>query len=371
MTALSLFEKSTTYNGAYIFMMANRFQMLYFVFIMPTYLIHPYMIWGIVLVGILSHFNLMLLSKWFRSRFATKGYDGFVEVFGETLVRFFAWIGLFFLLLKASIILIGYVEIVRTFIYPSMNQKWLILFMLMISWYVASKGMETTIRLIVIAFFMIIWIILLIVPFYLPPIAAFHDLFPLIPLEWTEVNWEGLLFIWSSLSGPEYLICLGPWLRPNENTFKSLAYANALTVLEYLLLFVGSLFFFGSNYVSTTIYPVVNMYRYLQSPVIERIDMLLISIYLFQFVFAISVLLLCFYGVARIAGRKTTKPTSRMGYFASWLTILACTMIINEWAWNGGTVVNRLLNLQIWSGAITYLLVPSFLLISIYRKGRV
>lgn len=371
MTALSLYEKSTAFDGTYIFMLVNRLQMLYFVLIMPTYLIHPYMIWGIVAMGILSQLNLMLLAKWFSSEFARKGYNGFQELFGAAMVRFFSFIGLFLLLLKVSVITLGYVDVVHTFIYPSMNKNWLILFLVLISWYVAAKGMEITIRFISIAFFMTIWTLLFISPFYQPPIAAWHDLFPLIPTHWPMDSWEGLLFIWSSLSGAEYLICLGPWLRPNGNLLKYMTYANAFSVLEYLLIFVGTLFFFGSNYLSKSIFPVINMYRYLQSPVIERIDMVMISIYLFQFVFAISLFVLHFFGAARIVAGKVHTPPTRIGYLASWVTLLVVLVLIDQFFWKGGAERNVWLDLQIWSGAITYLLVPFFLVISIKRKGQV
>ena len=143
-----------------------------------------------------------------------------------------------------------------------------------------------------------------IIPFFIPPIAALHDLYPLIPTNWTTDSWKGLLLIWSSYSGPEYLICLIPWIKPQQKMRKYLTYANALSTSEYLLLFIASLFFFGSNYLSKSKYPIIQMIRYLQSPMFERLDIILISLHMFLLVFAISIFLLCIYGATRIILKK-------------------------------------------------------------------
>lgn len=371
MTTFSLFDKTSTFGGVYVMFLVNRLQMLYFILLMPAYLIHPYMIWGIVAIGILSQVNLMMLSKWLSSDYAAKGYQGFVELFGERAVRFFAFAGLFLILIKITVITLGYVEIVHKFMFPSMNKKWLIVSILFVGCYVASKGMEKTIHFVVIAFLSGFWIILVFIPFFFPPVASIHDLYPLIPTDWSMHSWRALLFIWSSLSGPEYLICLAPWLESKQKMLKYVTFGNAISVFEYVFLFIASLLFFGSNYLSRTNMPVVHMSRYLQSPVFERVDMILISLHMFHFVLVISILLLYFYGAVRIIVGRLHEQTTRIGFLSSCITILVCMFIVNTWFWKAATEQNTWLNLQIWAGAFTYLLVPSFLLLAAKRKGRV
>lgn len=371
MAAFSLFEKTSTFGGVYVMLMVNRLQMLYFIIIMPSYLVQPYMIWGIVAMGILSQINLIMLSRWFASDYSQKGYQGFVELFGDRAVRFFAFAGLFLIVIKITTITLGYVEIIHKFIFPSMDKKWLILFILLISCYVAAQGMEKTIRFVVIAFLSSVWLILFYLPFFFPPIASLHDLFPLIPTDWSMHSWQALLLVWSSLSGPEYLICLVPWIAPKQRMLKYFTFANAMSVLEYLLLFVASILFFGSKYLSISNFPVVHMLRYLQSPVFERIDMILISIHMFHFVFAISLLLLLFYGAARIIVGRLPEQTTRSGFMSSWITILVWIMMVDQWFSRTGTELHFWEALQTWLGASTYFFVPAFLLVSIKRKGRV
>lgn len=370
MKTLSLYDKTSSLGGIYVLFMANRLQMLYFILIMPLYLVYPNMIWAIVVMGILSQINLMLLSKWFSSDFSAKGYQGFVQLFGERMVRFFALTGLLLFIFKITVITLGYVEIVHQFMFPTMDRNWLVLFIVLISCYVAAQGMEKTIRFIVIVFLCSVWILIVYIPFFLPPIASMHDLYPLIPIDWSIHSWKGLLFVWSSLSGSEYLICLVPWFKPKQQMMKYLTIANTVSVMEYLFLFVASLLFFGSNYLSNSNYPVVNMIRYLQSPVFERIDMILISVHMFHFVFVISIFLLYFYGSVRIVLGRLHKQTTRIGFVLSCITFLVYIVIVNKWFWKAGAEQNSWTDLQIWLGAITYSVVPAFLLISIKVKGR-
>ncbi|MCM2534843.1 GerAB/ArcD/ProY family transporter [Neobacillus pocheonensis] len=273
--------------------------------------------------------------------------------------------------LKIIVMTLNYVETVHQFIFPSMNMLWLVLAILLISWYVSSHGMQNTIHFVVIAFLFSFWIILFVIPFFFPPIASLSDLYPLIPAKWSLNSWKTLLFLWSAFSGPEYLICISLWFKRGQTILKYLTYGNLISTFEFLIYFIASLLFMGANYLSKTNYPVVTMVKYLQSPVIERIDMILLSLHMFHFVFVLSILILSFYGGIRIVFKRFDKQTTRMGSMGCFVTILTGVLVVNQWFWEPGIKKNYLLNLEIWSSSLTYLLVPSLLLIAIKLKGRV
>lgn len=371
LSGFSLFEKNSSFNGVYLTLMVNRIQMLYFMIIMPVFLIYPYMIWIIIIVGLLSQISIFILSKWFNSIYASKGYEGFAELFGERLVRLLAFIGLGFILLKITVITLGYVEMTQHFIFPSLNTNWMILFILLICWYVGSLGMTPTIRFVVIAFFSTAWIVLLLFNFYFEPVNTIHDLFPVIPYEWTMESWKGVLFIFSAFSGPEYLVLLAPWFNTRIKSLKYMTIGNAFTIMEYVLLFVASLFFFGTHYLEENRFPIIEMIRYLESPMFERIDMILISVYLINFVFAISIFILLLYGAARIVLKRVKDQTTKSGFAVCCSIVFICLVINNELFWKQATHQNILLELEIWAGALTYILIPLFLFTSLKRKGRV
>ncbi len=204
MKALQFFNKNETYNGFYIMLMVNRLQLLYFFLIMPRYLIHPYMIWVIILVGLLSQLNILLLSRWFLTRFSSDGYNGFVQLFGKKLVRFLSLVGLFFILLKLFVIMLGFTEIVQIFMFPATDSNWLIFFILLTCLYVAWKGVGKTIRFVIISFFCTFWMFLFFVFFFFPPIAHLSDLYPIIPMELTRDSWKGILLILSSFQSMNF-----------------------------------------------------------------------------------------------------------------------------------------------------------------------
>ncbi|WP_256701463.1 GerAB/ArcD/ProY family transporter [Paenibacillus sp. P3E] len=366
--SLSLYNRTSTLGGIYFLLLVNRMQMHYFILIMPVYLVHSYMVWGIVVMGLLSQLNLMMMSKWFTSSYAAKGYQGFLRLFGKRTVQVFAILGFLIILLKISIITLGYVEMLHSFIFPSMNKKWLILIILLISLYVASHGMENTLRFVVIAFLCGAWIAVLFIPFFFQPDVNYRDLYPLIPTEWSGQLWQGLLYIWSAFSGPVYLVFMVPWLSSNKKISKYLVIGNMLSIMEYSLLFVASVLFYGSYYLRKIDFPIGYMGSYIQTSGIERIDYILISFHMFNYVFDISILLLCFHGAGRVFMRKMKERTTRIGLLSSWFVILISIILMDQWLWQTVPGQKMLLNLQIWIGACIYLLIPTILFTAVKRK---
>ncbi|RFU66518.1 GerAB/ArcD/ProY family transporter [Bacillus sp. V59.32b] len=370
MAAISLFDRTASFGSGYVLSMINRMQMLYFILLIPKHLVHPSMIIGIVVIGLFSQINLFILAKWLASPMAEKGYEGFIEILGKRLVRILAFVGLFFILIKVTTITLGYVEIVHHLIFPSMNTGLLILVILLVCFYISSQGMEKTIRFGIIAFFATIWIIICYIPFYFPPHASLHHLYPIIPTSGSMISWKGLLMVWSSLAGPEYLIGLLPWLGQKQKMLKPLMIANVLSVVEYLILFIATLLFFGPSYLNKIHFPVLNMTRYLQTAAFERIDIILISMHMFHFVFSISLLLLLFYGGVRIVAGRAGEQTSRVGLISSYAVIFAFMVVINSWFWHEEKEWNAWPGLQVLLGAFTYLIIPAFLLTVTKLKGR-
>ncbi len=196
------------------------------------------------------------------------------------------------------------------------------------------------------------------------------DLYPLIPFDWTEHSWKALLVMWSSFSSPEYLICLAPWFSKEANVLKCLSVGNAISLFEYLFLFIGALFFYGSSYLLETIFPVINMLRYLQSPILERIDTFLLSAHMFHFAFVIAIFLLCFYGGLRILFKRMAKPVTRRGFLFSFLLLMGCSLVLSTWFWQSGKQQDMWFLIEVSIGAVTYALTPAILVIAGKRKGR-
>lgn len=96
----------------------------------------------------------------------------------------------------------------------------------------------------------------------------------------------------------------------------------------------------------------------------------MISLQMFHYVFFISVLLLCLYGAIRISAGTQYKETTRKGFYAVCLLVLAGVFLIQLFYWREGKELNHWANVQLFSGAFTYLLIPSLLLAVTKIKGR-
>ena len=365
----SIFTKTASFSGVYVFFISNRLQVIYFLIIMPSQIKYPYMIFGILLMGLLSQLNLIILAKGLGSDTAAKGLKGFTECFGRPIVRIGALAGVFFIMIKLIVTVLGFVEIIHQFIFPTMSEIWIILLVFLTGCYLASKGIENTIRFSSIVFFSTIWFFLLFTPFFFPPLASINGLFPFIPTESFSKVSEKLMFVWSSLSGPEYLIFLAPWLGKTKKALKPLSYANALSIFEYLLLFIHSLLFFGPDYLKHLKFPMMNMIEFLESPLFERIDVLLISVHTFIFVFASAFFFWCLYGAFRIVLGRQRKKSTRFGFLTCAVTMATVLIVVNLWFWPSELKQNHWLNTELWAGAVSYLLLPAgFLIFNDFRK---
>jgi hypothetical protein len=96
----------------------------------------------------------------------------------------------------------------------------------------------------------------------------------------------------------------------------------------------------------------------------------MISLQMFYYVFFISVLLLCLYGAIRISTGTHYKETTRKGFYPVCLLVFAGVLLIQLLYWREGKELNHWANVQLWSGALTYLLIPSLLLAATKIKGR-
>lgn len=141
-----------------------------------------------------------------------------------------------------------------------------------------------------------------------------------------------------------------------------------MSIMEYVLLFVASVLFYGSHYLRKIDFPIGYMGSYIQTSGLERIDYILISFHMFNYVFDISILLLCFYGAGRIFMRKMKERTTRIGLLSSWFVILISIILMDQWLWQTVPGQKMLLNLQIWTGSCIYLLIPAILFIAVKRK---
>ncbi|PTX64703.1 spore germination protein [Melghirimyces profundicolus] len=326
--------------------LVNRLQIGYFLLILPKILVYPYMLWVILMVGLVSSLNLHLIGKCLAI------HDGFMK---GVWLRVWMVPAIGILLLKMTLIVRGYAGVVHQFLFPSIGISAFIVLMLVAALYLAKHGMTTVLHFCVIAFLASVWATILYGFLAMPPEAHYSYLYPLIPFQWPSNGFESLLSVWSAFAGPEYLIVLGPWSGGKRLT-KYLLAGHVFSILEYTYLFFVSLVFLGSPYLKTVEFPVFNLLRYVQLPFFERLEMIVIPAYMTPLILIISLLLLYLYGALRILLNRNRKPAHTRGLFMVSLAVAGYLLMVDRWLWT--TEIHR----RMWEQAQMYVVGATFAL---------
>jgi hypothetical protein len=350
--------------------LVNRMQVGYFMLILPNVLVQPYMVWIILLAGLLALINIWVIGKCLAISYAQNGTEGVRPFMGSIWMRVLMVPCIGIILLKVTIVVKGYVGIVHQILFPSVNTGTFIVLMLTAGFYLAKHGMWTVLRFCVIAFLMSAWILVLYSYFLVPPEANYFHLYPLIPLHWPANGFESLLFVWSAFAGPEYFIVLGPWSGGKRLT-KYLIAGHVVSLLEYMYLFFVSLLFFGSSYLQTIDFPLIQLIRYIQLPFFERVEMIVVSVYLAPNVLVIALLMLYVYGAIRILLNRIRKPPQVGGLFMTFFAAGCYLMIVDRWLWSSEIQRRMWEQLQMVVGGASFALTPVlFLVLCAMQSGR-
>ncbi|ALS29611.1 spore germination protein GerAB [Paenibacillus sp. 32O-W] len=364
--SIDLFAISKPINPLTWMFLVNRLQTLYYIFFLPNIVTDPSMIWLILLAAACSHFNIWLLGNWFRQEGLPEGYLGTFRLFGRKALWLLSLIGLPVLLIKCALMMLGYVEIVHYILFPSLTPKLFVVLLLFACLYLARLGMEQTLRFSVIAFIGTFWIIVFYIPFILPPKADYYHLLPLIPDRVVPYSWQMFLMLWTAFAGPEYLLAL-PKKAMDDRRFKRyLRIGNVLSAIEYVFFIGIALLFYGPEYLQKLDFPVVQLIRYIQLPIAERLEMFIIPAYALSVIYVVAVFLLYATGALQIV-TGTSHRWSKRNLGVTFVLLLSTTLAIQHWGWANETGKVRWIEWHNWLDASTYAALPLLLLIAKLR----
>ena len=359
------------WHGSLGFFFVNRFQIVYYILFLPQVLVYPHMVWLIVIVAILSHFNLWMLSRWLGTEEARLGHAGFVRLFGTAAVRLLALLGIGVILLQSTVITLGYVRVVHQVLFSSMNELTLVFFLGVASFYLASLGIIPTGRFAILAFVGSVWTVFLYFQFLFPPDAEYMHLLPLFPDGMPEAWPAKFLTVWAAFAGPEYLAFAGKYFSRAGGLFRPLALGNAVTASEYILFLIITTMFFGSEFLRMIDLPVVEIIRYIELPFFERLEMIIIPVHMLPFVFVNALFIHYLHDAARAVMNIAHKPKSTFGLFLAALLLVIFMYVFGKHFWVTETDEKWWSNVYLWVSSTTYAVIPSFLALAAhFRKKR-
>jgi len=348
----------------------NRLQVAFYILFLPHVLLYPYMIWAIVIVGVLSHFNLRLLAGWMRTEEARLGYEGFVRLLGERAARALAVPGAAAVLLDSAIVTLDYLEVTHHVLFPSAGKLTLLPLLWLAALYLAGQGMLLAGRFVVIAFVGSVWIAALFVQFLFPPVAEYRFLLPVFAGEPRGDLALILPTVWAALSGPQYLAFVARRFAPAGGMFRWLALGNALSVLEYTLFFLAVTLSFGTEYLRKIDYPVVQLIRYIQLPFFERLETILLPAHMILYVFLDAFFILFLRDALRVAAGAARKPDRPRWLMAAAVLWVAFVYVIGRFFWTTEPQHRLWIRVHTWLSGTLYALLPSFLALAAVRRRR-
>ncbi|WP_175596838.1 GerAB/ArcD/ProY family transporter [Bacillus sp. MRMR6] len=341
-------------NGIQLMFLVNRLQIGYTVLLLPTQLISGSNYWIIATAFFVSQLNLFLISKWLYNS-KTPNDKQLQNLFPKIMLYPMVSIGLAILMLKFSIIIIGYSKVIQLYVLREDRLISIIIILIVVVAFSTYQGILNVSRFSVLAFLFSAWIILAYIEVLLSPNSIYRDFLPLVNGFEKGQDIKRFFYLLSSFSGPELLLLLKRWIKPEVNVYKYTTAGNFFTLLEYSLLFFIAVVFFGPDYLKKVEYPLVTIARYIQLPIIDRLEMIIIPFFMFPLILSLSLINLYLYSGIKFLFQFKENNLS-YGLFVLFLALLL-TFIQHEY-WMERSQEFIWLNVYIYLTAIFYTAIP-------------
>ncbi|NME96530.1 GerAB/ArcD/ProY family transporter [Clostridium cochlearium] len=367
----SYFSSKHKIDSVMLALLTNRLQIINLIIFSTERLQYPHMVWLIILGGVISQLYIYILSRWLSSSMGKKGVIGIFDLFGNVFTKIFLFVWLCFMLIKFIIASSYYVYLLHKYLMTQHPKPTLVLVLIISSVYLASKGFSNALKFSVIAFVFSVGILLLYILLMFNAFVSIQDIFPLFGNVFNSNFLNSMLLIWGFFSGPEYLILIGPYIRSDVNIHKSMFIGNLMTIIEYVAFFLGTFIFYGSDFLPYVQHSYINMINFLQFKSIQRLEMIILPVFMVNFTLSLAVILLSsFKAIVYITGsKKIPKETTLTFFMISSIFTFACIFFILKLF---TTEIQALFwgNVLLYLSVFTYTSIPAIIFIAILAKSR-
>ncbi|MGM0865809.1 MAG: GerAB/ArcD/ProY family transporter [Bacillota bacterium] len=353
-------------KGWILVFVVNRLQVGYTVLLLPTQLVRGDHYWIIILAFIISQINMYLISKWINTSNHSESIK-LKSLLPKPILYPLVLIGIPMLLIKFSVIIIGYTKIIQIYLLPEQRQYVILIVLLAVIAYLTSKGVHQITKFAFFAFLFSGWIIFAYIQFFFSPNVSFRELFPLIGEFNADKDFHSILYVLSAFSGPELLLFMKNRIKDDGKIYKYLTIGNTVTFIEYSLLFILAVLFYGSDYLNKVEYPLVTMARYIHTPFIDRLEMFIIPFFSFPLIFSLSLVNFYLYKGLQYSLRFKENNIT----FFSFLVFIGCIILfVQSNYWVESFQERVWISCYIYITAISYSLLPlGFFIIKRMKKS--
>lgn len=277
---------------------------------------------SVLIAGIFTHIVVFVMIKTLQFYGSTDIYGIHHEVYGKWLGKVFNSLYILYCLWIFFIILKNYIEVLETWIFPTVP-VWLFSFSILL---LVIYGVTGGIRMIVgVCFFSIvlsIWMIAFIG--YPLKYASFDHLLPIMESNLFSIL-KGVHKMTLTIVGFEILYAIYPYMEKKDKIQKYAHIGIAATTFLYLILMLLAIVYFSPGQLEGTIWPTLSLFKIVKLPVIERTEYIAVSFWLL----IILPNLMLYLWAAACGVRRTfgIKPKRVLLVFTT--LIFVCSLFIN------------------------------------------
>jgi spore germination protein (amino acid permease) len=232
---------------------------------------------SVVLAGLYTHIVVMVIIKTLQLYGPTDIYGIHHEVYGKWIGKVVNSLFILYCLWNFVIILINYIEVIQTWVFPNVP-TWLFSFsILLLVIYGVTGGLRVIVGACFFSIILSVWI--LGIMGYPLRFADFHHLLPVMESSIISIL-KGTHKMTLTIIGFEILYVVYPFLKEKGKVTKFAHLGIAGTNLLYLIVILITITYFSPGQLENTIWPTLSLFKIVKLPFIERTEYVAVSFWL-------------------------------------------------------------------------------------------
>ena len=281
------------------------------------------------------------------------------DLFGNFISKVIGTIYLIYFSLQLLSILVTYIEVIKVFVFPESQSLILGLMLILPIIYTLLGGLRVTIGVVFIFIFITYWVLILLIE----PLRQidFLNFLPIMDRGISDIM-RGVVANAYTFSGFEILFFIYPFVERKDRITKPVILGTSFISFLILLSTTIAIGFLSPDELQRRIWPLLNLYKVQTSPIIERLDYVVIAEWMMVVLPKAILLMWC---ISYIAIRMYNFPKKASIYVFS-ILILVCIPFFNE-----HFVIQKLIDSTKYIAYGLVYIYPLFLLPLVVIKKRV
>lgn len=232
---------------------------------------------SLVLSFLFAHIVVTVMMKTLDMYESNDLYGIHLDIFGKYFGTTLNCIYCLYPLFAFIAIVINYIEVINTWVFPYLSPNFLCLTILIITIYAFTGGLRVIVGLCFFSFFFILWIPpILIIPL---KYSDWNFLLPILDNELKDIA-KGVLSMTFTIIGFEIINVIYPFVKEKDKYKRFVHLGLLFTFLLYLAILLISLTFFSGGQLSKTIWATLTLFSIIRLPFIERVEIITICVWL-------------------------------------------------------------------------------------------